>query len=484
MPITAAEQYLIELINRARLDPQAEADRNVDLAGDINRFNTGTDLGNHSRAPLAMNNALSNAAADHSQHMIAVDAFAHSGIGDGNPQSRANDAGYDPTDNTPYVGENISRRGSSGNIDLDNAIDSHHNGLVKSFGHWNNMLRDNYREIGVGQEAGQYTSGGRTWNGSHLTEKFGSDFSSTFLTGVFYNDADENNFYGIGEAIGGQFISVAGRGDVAAAAGGYDITITGLSDWQTVSYANMNVSVQLQGVNVKLDIVNLSEVHTSTNIVVQSGVAEVHLLGREDLSVTGGNAAEYIYGNSGANTINGAGGTDVMAGGKGNDVYTVDHSSDKVIEKAGEGYDNVYSSVDYILDPDQEVESVILTENAVTLRGDNSDNQLFGNGLTNVIDGRGGTDYMLGLGGADIFQIGPENGAVDIIGDFSKAEGDRIAFAGFNAATTTVHQVSVVSFEVRDASNGLVQQFQLFDAYAAPTYSGGALIEGTDYYFG
>lgn len=484
MSITGAEQYLIELINRARLDPQAEADRNVDLAGDINRFNTGADLGNHSRAPLAMNDALSNAAAGHSQHMIAVNGFAHSGIGDGTAQSRANDAGYDPTDNTPYVGENISRRGSSGQIDLNNAIDSHHNGLVKSFGHWNNILLDNYREIGVGQEAGPYTSGGRTWNGSHLTEKFGSDFTNTFLTGVFYNDTNGNDFYTIGEAVAGQTMSIAGRADVGAAAGGYDVSITGLSGWQTATYANVNVSVQLQGANVKLDIVNQTEVHTSTNIIVQSGVSEVHLLGRNDLSATGGDGAEYIYGNVGANIINGAAGTDVMAGGNGNDTYAVDNSFDQVIEQAGEGYDNVYSSVDYILDAAQEIESAILTGNAVILRGDDSANQLFGNDVTNVIDGRGGTDYMLGLGGADIFQIGPESGAVDVIGDFSKAEGDRIAFAGFNAATTTVHQVSAVSFEVRDASNGLTQQFQLFDAYGAATFSGGPLVEGVDYYFG
>ena len=38
MALTAAEQYLLELINRARLDPQAEADRygvglNSGLAG-------------------------------------------------------------------------------------------------------------------------------------------------------------------------------------------------------------------------------------------------------------------------------------------------------------------------------------------------------------------------------------------------------------------------------------------------------------------
>ena len=149
-----------------------------------------------------------------------------------------------------------------------------------------------------------------------------------------------------------------------------------------------------------------------------------------------------------------------------------------------EVYDNVYSSIDYIIPSDSEIESALLTGTAVVLRGSDSDNQLIGNDLVNVIDGRGGTDYMLGLGGPDIFQITPEDGAVDVVGDFSKVEGARIAFAGFDAAFTTVTQVSSVSFIVSDSSSGISQQFQLFDGYGASGYTQGALVEGVDYYFG
>ena len=137
-----------------------------------------------------------------------------------------------------------------------------------------------------------------------------------------------------------------------------------------------------------------------------------------------------------------------MAGGAGDDVYSVDNSLDAVIEAAGGGFDNVYSSVDYILDSAQEIESAILTGSAVVLRGDNSDNQLFGNDNVNVLEGKGGTDYLLGLGGDDIFQVSLEANATDlaVFGDFEGAGqmgGDRIALdASIWGMDGIVYQVS------------------------------------------
>ena len=181
-----------------------------------------------------------------------------------------------------------------------------------------------------------------------------------------------------------------------------------------------------------------------------------------------------------------------MQGGAGDDTYAVDNAMDAVIEAAGGGSDAVYSSVDYAIDGAQEIETAILTGTATILRGSASANQLFGNDSVNVIDGREGTDFMLGLGGADIFQINLEVGAEDIVGDFSKAEGDRLAFTGFNAATTVVNQASPISFEVRDTkgttttADDTVQTFQLWDSYdpANPQYSQGSLVSGVDYCFG
>ncbi|MEL7400503.1 MAG: calcium-binding protein, partial [Pseudomonadota bacterium] len=234
-------------------------------------------------------------------------------------------------------------------------------------------------------------------------------------------------------------------------------------------------------------------VYTSITYDVPTNVEVLIMLGSDDIDATGTEDRDQIFGNDGVNIINGGLGFDVMAGGAGNDVYSVDNSLDAVIEEVGGGFDNVFSSVDYIIDSAQEIESAILVEGSATvLRGDDSGNQLFGNSNINVIDGRGGTDFMLGGGGADIFQINLEPGAVDVVGDFSKAEGDRMAFTGFNQATTFVNQASATSFEVRDTKgtatldDDTVQTFQLWDSYdpANPQWTQGSLVFNVDYYFG
>ena len=85
MPFSAQEQLILELVNRARLDPAAEA---VRLGISLNEGLAAGTISNASKQPLAGNAALLAAARGHSQHMINVDQFAHSGIGDGDPQSR------------------------------------------------------------------------------------------------------------------------------------------------------------------------------------------------------------------------------------------------------------------------------------------------------------------------------------------------------------------------------------------------------------
>ena len=256
--------------------------------------------------------------------------------------------------------------------------------------------------------------------------------------------------------------------------------LSGLGGIDTASYAGSTT-----GVIVNLDIGN----GTGAG---QLGDADGDTL-HDIENLTGSDQRDQLFGTAGENIIDGAGGFDVMQGYGGDDTYAVDNSLDAVIEANGEGFDNVFSSVDYEINEAQEIESAILTGNATILRGSSSDNQLFGNDAVNVIDGRGGTDFMLGLGGADIFQINLEPGATDVVGDFSKAEGDRMAFTGFNPETTFVNQASAISFEVRDTrgtmgdlSDDIVQTFQLWDSYdpANPQYTQGALVFGVDYYFG
>lgn len=323
----------------------------------------------------------------------------------------------------------------------------------------------------------------------------------TGLSDTLAGDENDNMFSGMGgfdqlSGKAGNDTLYGGGGDDALDGGedndyldggeGMDTAIGGTGD--DIFVVDHSSDVVTEAANEGSDIVD-----SFVSLTIPVNVEVLRLQGTADIDGTGSDMRDIIQGNAGNNTINGAGGFDVMAGGAGNDVYAVDDSYDAVIEEAGGGFDNVYSSVDYIIDSAQEIESAILTgTTAVILRGDDSGNQLFGNDITNVIDGRGGTDFMLGLGGADIFQISREAGAVDVIGDFSKAEGDRMAFTGFDATTTIVSQASATSFEVRDTKgtatldDDTVQTFQLWDGYdpANPQYTQGELELNVDYYFG
>ncbi|EFL90869.1 calcium-binding protein [Ahrensia sp. R2A130] len=227
-------------------------------------------------------------------------------------------------------------------------------------------------------------------------------------------------------------------------------------------------------------------IDTFVSYDVPVNVEVLRMQGTDDLATNGSVNRDIIQGNSGDNYINGAGGLDVMIGGDGNDTYTIDDSQDAVVEAVGGGDDVIYSSVDYLMNPDQEIETAILTENAVTLRGDDSDNQLFGNDLVNVLEGKGGTDYLLGLGGDDIFQVSKEANAtdLDVFGDFEGAGvigGDRIALdAAQWGMDGIVTQLSQTSFEVSRADGTNGQQFII----ANLEQGNNGLLMGDDYYFG
>lgn len=262
---------------------------------------------------------------------------------------------------------------------------------------------------------------------------------------------------------------------------GNDILISGGNDEQLegglgndVYFVDSSFDSIVENVGAGDDLV-----YTTVSFDVPANVEVLIMTGSGDLNTTGTSNRDIIQGNSGENIINGAGGFDVMQGGAGNDTYAVNHASDAVIENVGGGYDNLYTSVDYILEIGSEIESVILTENALLAFGNASDNQLFGNGIANVLFGRGGTDYMLGLGGDDIFVLTPENGTVDVIGDFEDRGpgiGDRLGISGFGLSADVV-QVSQTSFEIRSADGLTTQQFIL------QGHDGSGLIAGDDYYF-
>ncbi len=125
MPLTAAEQYLLELINRGRLDPLAEAAR-YDTT--LNAGIAGAQIDATAKQVLAPNELLNTAATDHSLWMLANDDFSHTGAGGTTAGQRMAAAGY-AEPGTFGWGENLAALWGGGPIDLGAAIDAHHRGL-------------------------------------------------------------------------------------------------------------------------------------------------------------------------------------------------------------------------------------------------------------------------------------------------------------------------------------------------------------------
>jgi hypothetical protein len=208
--LNAEEQYLVELINRARLDPVAEQT----ISGDVlaRASNSEPD------EPLAVLGSLAEAARGHSQDMIDRDFFSHTNPDGQGPTARAAEEGY-----SGGVGENIAYYTTGRAVtDSQGRVDLLHENLWASDGHQNNLLGDSYNVIGTGYVEGNYDG----WDGTTMvTEKFASD-GNTYLTGVVIEDADNDDFYDIGE----------GQGDVRVTAWDEDGNSYATSTWEAGGY--------------------------------------------------------------------------------------------------------------------------------------------------------------------------------------------------------------------------------------------------------
>ena len=88
---TAHEQYFLELVNRARANPGAEASR---LGIDLNQGLTAGTIADTAKQPVAMNQFLNDSAQTHSDWMLATDTFSHTGANGSSAGDRMKAAGY------------------------------------------------------------------------------------------------------------------------------------------------------------------------------------------------------------------------------------------------------------------------------------------------------------------------------------------------------------------------------------------------------
>lgn len=262
---TDLEQYMVELINRARANPSAEAAR-YGIA-----LNEGLAAGTISTAPkqpLAINRFLTDGARKHSQWMIDTDTFSHTGSGGSQPDGRMSAAGYSFV--SPWSwGENIAWRSFSGGTSPTASLLAQlHQDLfvdtgIADRGHRTNLMSNDFREVGAGFTSGQF----QMWNAGMLTTDFAKTAGSPFLTGVAYQDTvTDDDFYTPGEGLAGVTITARRRSDnatfstttfssggysLALAAGTYDVTASGGALAHSISVASVAIGSQ----NIKTDFV-------------------------------------------------------------------------------------------------------------------------------------------------------------------------------------------------------------------------------------
>ncbi|MDO8348602.1 MAG: CAP domain-containing protein, partial [Planctomycetota bacterium] len=255
---TDEEQLYVEFINRSRAQPQAEAALFVattdpEVLNAYRFFSVDLDLMTAQYAPLAslppvsINAMLTEAARVHSLDMFQNGFQGHTGTDGSDFGQRLNRAGY--TYQTGAENVYASARGvwhghAGFEVDWGNGL----GGMQTPPGHRNTIHNAAYREIGVGVVLGQTTKVGPQL----VAQEFASAFNPRpLITGVVYFDFNGNQFYDVGEGIGGVTVRVSGTSThaVTARSGGYSVPVDGNGSF-TVTFQVPGLSDVTQPVTV------------------------------------------------------------------------------------------------------------------------------------------------------------------------------------------------------------------------------------------
>lgn len=273
---TAEQQYMLELLNRFRSDPQNELSRWVNfsapgvwdtpksddayIASALNYFGTSaSDIAAQfsilsAAPPVAWNSALNVSATNYSNLMVTSDQQSHSLDGLAIEQ-RIQNGGY--SSNWLLAGENLFATTQSINhghagfaIDWGDGNGSDPgfgNGIQNPAGHRDLLLDAAIKEVGIGFQSIAIPGGNTSVLGPYVTtQHFATEyrtdgvnyFADAILTGSIYQDTIAADlFYTPGEGIAGAAVNV--YEDVSGilvasgfsnSAGGYNIALTGLTD--------------------------------------------------------------------------------------------------------------------------------------------------------------------------------------------------------------------------------------------------------------
>lgn len=347
MATTAREQYLLELINDARLDPVGDMDRYLgaaasrDIKAALDFFHV--DLNAYAAAvralaparPLAYNEKLGAAALGHDQVLVATDSQTHQAPGEADLLGRLTAQGY----SLRAAGENVYSYAldplyAHAGFMVDWGYGT--GGMQDGAGHRANIMNDAFREIGV---AGVAETDPATGVGPFVvTEDFGAPVGqSPIVLGVAYQDQDHDRFYSVGEGRAGLSVSFGGASTVSGGSGGYALAANATGrQVVTLSGAGLTGAVTFEttlspGQNVKLDVVDGATLLTSTSGKVSGAVSSIQGLGILGLQITTDDASRTIAGTKGSDTIHAGAGDDTFVAGLGHDLFDGGAGSDTAV---------------------------------------------------------------------------------------------------------------------------------------------------------
>ncbi len=295
---TAEEQYMLELINRARANPEAEGIFLATTADSVIRFATDffnvnlkrlkSDFASYAaRPPMAFNPQLLASSRRHSKDMAINNFQDHVGSDGSTINDRIADAGYSASALNESIYSNLVSTtlfAHAGlNIDWGFGVD----GIQAGVGHRRNIMgfgAIDYQEIGIsiisrtGAKAEEFGK-------LSITQDFGSRPSSPdFLTGVAYYDENENEICEPGEGIPGVRVqpTAGSRHALTSASGGYAIPFSAATGASSVTFSGGRLTPP---VDKEFNIVDES---VKVDLRITSGVPFVALTAVNKVAIEGG----------------------------------------------------------------------------------------------------------------------------------------------------------------------------------------------------
>lgn len=467
---TADEQWMLELVNRIRVDPSHELSRlfsslnpltaiDADVQDAIDYFGVSSSVLQSNFAALTAvqavgwDSGVADAAAAHNDLMISTDTQSHNLPGEDALLTRV----QAQTDNyVSYVGENVYLYGYS--IEYSHAgyvIDWGYGpgGIQDPAGHLLNMTESEFNLVGIDIGTSQSAEVSST------QDFIRSDDAGPLVLGVVFDDNNGNGFYEAGEGLSGVTVTVNGVATTSWSSGGYQIEPTA-GGTLTVSFSGgglsetVSTTITLSGDNRKVDLALSGDGNTPTILVRDDGDYggddtelrggdtdtgaggndTVGTDGNDDLVLTDGD--DIVRGEAGNDTIAGLGGADLIYGNTGSDVVYGNTGNDTVfggqqadILFGGQNEDLLYGNYDTDgIYGNYGNDTLYGGQGNDPLFGGQGDDLLFGNRDDDDLFGNLGNDTLYGGSGADYFYAGDGQGD-DVVADFNAAEGDRIVLA-------------------------------------------------------